>query len=68
MLIQKCWNKYRSDLTRQPKSKNLDYMIDPTFRNIILFNFRFKAVENDTTGNLFDKCYMLLVESKVLMN
>ena len=43
-------------------------MIDPTFRNIILFNFRFKAVENDTTGNLFDKCYMLLVESKVLMN
>ena len=27
------WNTYRSEVTTQPKN-NLDYMIDPTFRNI----------------------------------
>ena len=28
------WNKYRSEITAQPKFNNLDYMIDPGFRNI----------------------------------
>ena len=28
------WSKYRSDVTAQPKNNNLDYMIDPTSRNI----------------------------------
>ena len=28
------WNKYRSEITTQTKNKNLDYLIDPTFRNI----------------------------------
>ena len=28
------WNKYRSEITTQPKNNNLDYMIDPTFKNI----------------------------------
>ena len=28
------WNKYRSETTTQPKNNNLDYLIDPTFRNI----------------------------------
>ena len=28
------WNKYRSEITTQPKNNNLDYLIDPTFRNI----------------------------------
>ena len=27
------WNKSRSEITTRPKD-NLDYMIDPTFRNI----------------------------------
>ena len=27
-------NKYRSEITAQPKDRNLDYIIDPTFRNI----------------------------------
>ena len=27
------WNKYRSEITTQPKNKNLDYLIYPTFRN-----------------------------------
>ena len=29
------WNKYRSEITAQPKKSNLDYMIDPTIMNII---------------------------------
>ena len=28
------WNKYRSEITTQPKYNNLVYLIDPTFRNI----------------------------------
>ena len=28
------WNKYRSEITTQPKNNHLDYLIDPTFRNI----------------------------------
>ena len=28
------WNKYRSEITTQPKNNNLDYLIDPTFGNI----------------------------------
>ena len=28
------WNKYRSETTTDPKNNNLDYMIDPEFRNI----------------------------------
>ena len=28
------WNKYRYEITAQPKNNNLYYMIDPTFRNI----------------------------------
>ena len=28
------WNKYRSEITIQPKNSNLDYLIDPTFRKM----------------------------------
>ena len=28
------WNKYRSEITTQPKDNNLVYVFDPTFRNI----------------------------------
>ena len=31
------WNKYRSEITTQPKNNSLDYLIDPTFRNINRF-------------------------------
>ena len=37
------WNKYRAETTTQPKNNNLDYLIDPTFRNINrLFVLSFK--------------------------
>ena len=50
------WNKYRSEITTQPKNNNLDYLIDPTFRNINrLFALLFKNSSNDPTRYSFDK-------------
>ena len=49
------WNKYRSEITAKRKNNNLDYLIDPTFRNInrrFVFSFS------------FDKHYMPLAEIK----
>ena len=28
------WNKYRSQMTIQPKNNNLNYLIDPAFTNV----------------------------------
>ena len=48
------WNKYRSEITTQPKNNNLDYLIDPTFRNINrLFVLSFKNGNNDPTRDSF---------------
>ena len=59
------WNKYRSELTKQLKNDNLDYMIDPTFRNInILFVLSFNNGENDPKGDSFDEYYISLVKIK----
>ena len=50
------WNKYRSEIITQPKNKNIDYLINPTFRNInILFLLSFKNGDNDPTRGSFDK-------------
>ena len=57
------WNKYRSEILTQSKSNNLDYLLDPAFRNInSLFGLSFKNGENDPTRIYFDKYYMPLVE------
>ena len=62
------WNKYKSKITTQPKVNNLDYMIDPTFRNITrLFVLSFKNGNDDPTDS-FDKYYMPLVKIKNLMH
>ena len=59
------WNKYKSEITTQPKNNNLDYLIDPTFRNINrLFLLLFKNGSNDPTRDSIDEYYMLLVEIK----
>ena len=59
------WNKCRSEVTTPPKNNNLDYMIDPTFRNINrFFAFLFKNGNDDPTRNSFDKSYMPLREIK----
>ena len=58
------WNKYRSELTTQPKNINLYYLTDPRFRNINrLFVLSFENGDDDPTRDSFDKYYMLLVES-----
>ena len=58
------WNKYRSEITTQPKKK-LYYLIDPTFKNINrLFVLSFKNDNNDPTRNSFKKYYMPLLETK----
>ena len=57
------WNKYRSEITQQAKNNNLDYLIDPTIRNINkLFVLSFKNGENDPTMKSLYKYYMPLVE------
>ena len=59
------WNKHRSEITTQPKNNSLDYLIDPTFRNINrLFELPFKNGDNDLIRYSFNNCYMPLVEIK----
>ena len=49
------WNKYRSEITTQPKNNSLDYLIDLTFRNINrLFALSFKNDKDNPTWNSFD--------------
>ena len=56
------WNKYRSEITTQPKNNNLDYLIDPTFRNINrLFVLSFKNGNDDPMRDSFDKYYIPLM-------
>ena len=62
-------NKYRSETTTQPRINNLDYLIDPTHRNINrLFVLSFKNGNDGPTRNYFDEYYMPLVERKILMH
>ena len=50
------WNKYKFEITTQPKSNNLDYMIDQTFRNINRFFVpSFKNGDNDLARSSIDK-------------
>ena len=43
------WNNYTSGITKQTKNNNLDYLIDPTFRNVNrLFVLSFKKKDNYT--------------------
>ena len=46
------WNKYRSQMTIQPKNNNLNYLIDPTFMNVNrLFVLSFPR--NKNTGSRY---------------
>ena len=58
------WNNYRSEII-QPKNNNLDYLNDPTFRNINrLFALSFKNGNDDPTRDSFVEYYMPLAEIK----
>ena len=59
------WNKYKSDITAQPKSNNLDFIIDAKFRNINrLFVLSLKKDASSSTRNFNSLYYMPLVEIK----
>ena len=59
------WNKYRSEMTTQQKNNNLDYLIDPTFRNInILFVLLFKHDNDDPKRHSLDAYDMPLAKIK----
>ena len=56
------WNKYRSEMTNQTKTNNLNYLIDPTFTEVNrLFVLSFEN-ENDRTP--FSKYYVPNVQIK----
>ena len=56
------WNKYRSEITTQPKYSNLDYLIDAKFKNVNrLFALSLKNGNIDPTRDSFEKYYMPLV-------
>ena len=60
------WNKYRPEITTQPKNNNLDYMIDPTFKSSNRsFVLSFKNDNDDPMRDSFDEYYMPLVEIKI---
>ena len=46
-------NKYRSQMTIQSNNNNLNYLIDPTFTNVIrLFVLSFQRIEEDDIKRL----------------
>ena len=53
--------------TQEQKSNTLDYLIDPTFRNIErLFVLSFKNDDDDPARNSFDRYYLPWVETNDL--
>ena len=53
--------KYRFEIIAQTRNKNLNYMIDPTFRNINrLFVISFKNGNNDSRINSLHNYYMTI--------
>ena len=53
------WNKYRSQMTIQPKINNLNYLIDPTFMNVNrLFVFSFPRNNNTDSRYSFSNYYV----------
>ena len=52
------WNKYRSQMSVQPKNNNLNYLIDPTFRNVNrLFVLPFPRKNNTDSRYSFSNYY-----------
>ena len=59
------WNKCKPEIITQLRNNNLDYLIDPTIRNINrLYVLSIKNDNHDATRDSIDKYYMPLVEIK----
>ena len=53
------WNKYRSQMTIQPKNNNLNYLIDPTFMNVNrIFVLSFPRNNNTDSRYSFSNHYV----------
>ena len=56
------WNEYRSEMTNQTKTNNLNYLVDPIFNKVNrLFVLSFENEEGRTS---FSKYYLPKVEIK----
>ena len=58
-------NKYRSQMTIQPQNNNFNYLIDPTFTNVIrlfVLSFGRNIIADDSDS--FSDCYVTKVEIK----
>ena len=63
IIVNNSRNKYRYEITTQPKNNNLDYLIDSIFRNINrLFVISFINSDDDPARNAFNAYYIPLVE------
>ena len=50
------WNKYRLEMTKQTKTNNLNYLIDPTFSKFNkLFVFSFENEDDRTFKSIKNK-------------
>ena len=59
------WNKYRSQITIQPKNNNLNYLVDPTFINVNkLFVLSFTRDNKGDNRDAFSDYYVPNVEIK----
>ena len=62
------WNKYRSQMTIQPKNNNFNYLIDSTFMNINrLFVLSFPRNNNTEVDILFQIIMYQRLGSMTLM-
>ena len=60
------WDKYRSQMTVQSNSNNLNYLIDPTFTKINrLFVLSFARNARGDHGDSFSNYYVPNVETKI---
>ena len=63
--LKQGFSKYRFEITTQAENNNLDYLIDPTFRNINrLLVLSFKNGNGVPTRDSFDEYHMPLLEFK----
>ena len=59
------WNKYRSQITIQPKNNNLNYLVDPTFINVNrLFVLSFTRDKEGVNRDAFSDYYVPNIEIK----
>ena len=57
------WNKYRSQMTIQPKKRNLHYLIDPAFTNVNrLFVLSFPKNNNTDSRYSYSNYFVLKVK------